>query len=120
MIRRQCRLSYEAGFNAVSMFGEDSVYYPNVEFNYMALRYFANNPFATLEQFAEDVMAPRLGGSLQAEKYIEFANNTPDKIPAAQREILKITSSLTDDDQIRRWLNLADFMNTIQWESRFN
>ncbi len=121
LIRRQCRLSYEAGYNAVSLFGEDSVYYPNVEFNYLALRYFANSPFATIEQFAEDIMAPRLGGSLQAEKYIEFAGNknTPEKIQAAQREILKIASSLTDDEQIRRWLNLADFMNTVQWESRF-
>jgi hypothetical protein len=92
-----------------------------VEFNYLALRYFANSPFATIEQFAEDIMAPRLGGSLQAEKYIEFAGNknTPEKIQAAQREILKIAGSLKDDEQIRRWSNLADVMNTVQWESRF-
>ena len=88
---------------------------------YLALRYFADSPFATIEQFAEDIMAPRLGGSLQAGKYIEFAGNmkTPEKIQAAQREILKIAGSLKDDEQIRRWINLADFMNTIQWESRF-
>jgi len=118
-IRRQCRLSYTSGFNAVSLFGEDSTYYPNVEFNYLALRYFADNPMNTLQQFADDVMAPKLGSTMLAQDYVNMAMNAKkaELLPKFQRDIVAILSSLTNPEHIRRWINFADFIGTLAWEN---
>ncbi len=118
-IRRQCRLSFESGLQGVSIFGEGSPFHANVEFNYLALRYFADHPMGTVRNFAEDVMAPLLGGTEFAEKYLQFAvlNKTPEKIPAAVKEIVKIISGLREYDQLRRWCYLSSFLNTFYWES---
>ena len=119
-IRRQCLLSHKSGLQGVSIFGEGSVFHTNVEFNYLALEYFADHPENTLENFAEDVMASRLGGKLQAEKYLEFGvlNRDPAKIPAAVEEIARILHGVTDYEILRRWNYLASFLNTFYWEFR--
>lgn len=119
-IRRQCLLSYESGIDAVSMFGENSPYYANSEFNYLALEYFADNPYASMESFMQDIMAPRLGGVAKAETYNEIARlhlNLP-KIPQATSEIAKIVAELKDTEAVRRWLNLGDFLNSYYWEKQ--
>lgn len=119
-IRRQCLLSYESGIDAVSMFGENCPYYANSEFNYLALEYFADFPHASMKDFAEDVMAPRLGGVSQAETYCEFAKLHADlpKVPKAVSDIAKIASGLNDTEAVRRWINLGDFLNTYYWENQ--
>jgi len=118
-IRQQCRLSYAAGIQGVSMFGETSPFHANTEFNYLALQYFADHPMDSVQSFAEQVMAPRLGGTALAERYLELAvlHKTPEKIPVAVREIAKIISSITGDDVLRRWTYLASFLNSYYWES---
>ena len=119
-IRRQCLLSYRSGAQGVSLFGEGSVYHTNVEMNYLALEYFSDHPENTLSDFAEDIMAPLLGGKLQAEKYLEFGilHRDPAKIPAAALEIARIQQGMTDYDAIRRWQYLGSFLNTFYWEFR--
>jgi hypothetical protein len=119
-IRRQCLLSYESGIDAVSMFGENCPYYANSEFNYLALEYFADYPHASMKDFAEDVMASRLGGVSQAETYCEFAKLHADlpKVPKAVSDIAKIASGLNDTEAVRRWINLGDFLNTYYWENQ--
>ncbi len=118
-IRKQCRLSFESGIQGVSIFGECSPFHANTEFNYLALQYFADHPLDSLRDFAENVMASRLGGTALAESYLEFGvlNRTPEKIPAAVREIAKIIPGIKAGDALRRWCYLASFLNSFYWES---
>lgn len=120
LIRKQCLLSYKSGLNGVSIFGEGAPYHTNVEFNYLALEYFADHPEAGLESFVSDVMAPRLGGLEQAAKYLEFGNlhDEPEKIPAAAVEIAHILHGMNDYEVIRRWEYLGSFLNAYYWESQ--
>ncbi len=117
-IRRQCLLSYESGLDAVSMFGETSPYHTNTEFNYLALEYFADAPHASVKNFAEDIMSPRLGGLDRAEKYYEFATLYREikKVPQAVAEIGKIAGEIKDREALRRWLYLGNFLNSYYWE----
>ena len=121
-IRRQCMLSFDAGIDAVSMFGEQAPYHTNAEFNYLALQYFSDAPFASMDSFAEDVMAPRLGGAEVAKRYLELAslNKEPEKIPAAVTEIAHIASKMKEYDVVRRWQYLAWFLNSYCWEHRMS
>ena len=118
-IRKQCRYSYLSGLQGVSLFGESSPFHPNTEFNYLAMSYFSDHPLASLEEFSDTVMAPRLGGKALAEKYIGFAPAFEDtaRVPEIQKEIIQILGSLKDYDQIRRWQYLASFLNSFYWES---
>ena len=118
-IRRQCLLSHSSGIDAVSMFGETSPYHSNIEFNYLALEYFADNPHNTNEDFISDVMADRLGGKANAETYFEYAHlfrNDYKRIPTAVSDIAKITASLSDYAAIRRFNYLSHFLNAYYWE----
>lgn len=119
-IRRQCLLSYQSGLQAVSMFGEGAPFHTNLEFNYLALEFFADHPMASIQNFAAEIMAPRLGGISRAEKYLEFGilNRTPEKIPAAATQIARILHGITDYEVIRRWEYLGSFLNAFYWESQ--
>ena len=119
-IRRQCLLSHQSGLQGVSIFGEGSPFHTNAEFNYLALVYFADRPEASLADFVRDVMAEKLGGELQAEKYLEYGvlDREPEKIPAAVREIARIQQGIADYDVLRRWQYLASFLNACCFESR--
>ena len=122
-IRRQCRLSFESGMQGVSIFGEGAPFHTNAEFNYLAMQYFADHPMDSLRNFAGNVLAPLLGGAALAENYLEFGilNKTPEKIPAAVKEIAKIIPGIKDYDALRRWCYLASFLNSFYWEStQFN
>lgn len=119
-IRRQCNLSYHSGLNGVSIFGENSVFHTNAEFNYLAMEYFADNPCAENSDFITDVMAPRLGGRSNAEFYYEIAglHDDVDKIPSAVARIPKITMDITDYDQLRRWQYIASYLNGYYFEAK--
>ena len=121
-VRRQCRLSFESGLQGVSMFGEGSPFNANDEFNYLALQYFADAPFASVDNFVTDVMAPRLGGKECAEMYLNFGRfpDFPKNIPWGVTEIGKLLGKFTmkDYDIIRRWEWLASFLNSFYWEWR--
>jgi len=119
-IRRQCRLSFTSGLQGVSLFGEGAPFHANVEFNYLALDYFANNPFAPVQDFVRDVMAPRLGGNEEhAARFIELAEQSlsPRLIPDALLEIAKITSGIKEFEALRRWNWLASFLGSFHWEA---
>jgi hypothetical protein len=118
-IRRYCRLSVESGMQGVSIFGEASPFHTNVEFNYLALQYFAEHPMASLRDFAESVIGPLLGGAALAETYLEFGilNRNPERIPFALKEIAKIIPGTKDCHALRRWHYLASFLNSFLWES---
>ena len=118
LIRRQCQLSYDSGLDAVSMFGETSPYHTNAEFNYLALEYFADHPHNSIENFAEDVMASRLGGIANAKKWGEYCGlyRENDRIPAAIKDITKIAAGESDLEIIRRWNYLANFLSSYHYE----
>ena len=119
-IRRHCYHTAAAGAQAVSMFGEGSPFHTNAEFNYLALQYFANDPDATVEQFADEVMAPRLGGKTLAEAYLKIAvegKSEPEKVPVFSKEIAKFLAGLQEQEAIRRWFWLASYLNSVHWES---
>ena len=119
-IRRQCRLSSASGLNGVSIFGENSTFHTNAEFNYLALEYFADHPEASNHDFVRDVMASRLGGLSKAEYYYEIAelHENTSAIPSAVSKISSITSDITDYDQLRRWQYIASFLNGYYFEER--
>lgn len=119
-IREQCRLSQLSGMDSVSLFGECSPFHANTEFNYLALSYFGDDPQAPLSSFMEDIMKPRLGGSLQlAADYTAWAGLTADpaKIPAAVDSITALLPKLScDHEAVRRWIWLASFLNAYHFE----
>ena len=117
-IRRQCRLSSSSGFDAVSMFGEVSPFEANAEFNYLALQYFADTPDASLDDYAKDVMAPRLGGVDRAHDWIMWANLEvePERIPDATAKIARIAADAADREARRRWMQLAGRLESFRWE----
>ena len=118
-IRQQCMLSYDSGLQAVSIFGENSPFHTNAEFNYLAFEYFADHPHASTESFIRDAMAPLLGGEDVAAFYYQSASlqDIPDKIPSVVREIGKITNSVKDYEILRRWQYLASYLNGFYWEA---
>ncbi len=118
-VRRQCEMAFRSGMQSVSMFGECSPLSSTSEFNYLALNYFGDNPLNSTDDFARDVMAPRLGGNCDAaRKFLQFGVLTkePEKISAAVQEIMQITSGIKDSEALRRWINLANFLNSYYWE----
>lgn len=117
-IRRQCRCAASSGLDAVSMFGEVSPFHANAEFNYLALQYFADTPSATLEAFAEDVMAPRLGGLDRAGDWMAWARLEHDaaKIPPITAKIARIAADVKDREARRRWLQLGSRLESFYWE----
>lgn len=122
LVRQQCRLSYGSGICGVSLFGEVSPYAANAEFNYLALRYFADNPLATMREFGRDVMAPLLGGDDFAEKWIAYAplQNDTAKVPKAVDDISRFLPSIRDREALRRWLWLANHLSSYRWnDDRF-
>ena len=82
------------------------------------MEYFADAPHASNEDFIRDVMAPRLGGQVLAERYFEMAGLCldPAKAPQAALEIARITAGITDYPTLRRWQYLASFLNSFAWE----
>ena len=121
-IRQQCRLSHLSGVRGISLFGESSVFHPGAEFNYLAMVYFTDHPLASLGDFADDVMGPRLGGKELAERYVALAATAKKTaaIPAAEKEIIGLLGKLPDAESARRWVHLASYLNTYLWESRQN
>ena len=117
-IRRQCRLSAASGLDAVSMFGETSPFLANAEFNYLALQYFADAPDASLDGFAKDVMAPRLGGVDRAHDWIAWARleHAPAEIPDATAKIARIAADANDAEIRRRWMQLAWRLASFHWD----
>ena len=118
LIRRQCQLSYDSGLDAVSMFGETSPYHTNAEFNYLALEYFADNPHNSVADFTRDVMAKRLGGIENAKVYGEYSTyyREIERIPKAISDIAKIAARESDPEVIRRFIYLASFLSSYQYE----
>ncbi|MBP5640022.1 MAG: hypothetical protein J6X55_11125 [Victivallales bacterium] len=121
-IRRQCKLSYESGLQGVSMFGESSPFNANDEFNYLAFQYFADAPFATVDNFVTDVMTPLLGSKEYADLYLNLWKYPyhPNSIPAQVTKIGKIIGEFAGKDYevMRRWQWLATFLNSFYWEWR--
>ena len=117
-IRRQCRSSFLSGLDAVSMFGEVSPFNTNAEFNYLALRYFADSPLAPMDGFVRDVMAPLLGGEALAAEWVGMArlDHDPEKIPAASERIARIAADVKDAEARRRWTHLAHRLDSFRWE----
>ena len=106
--------------NTVSMFGETSPFHANTELNYRALSYFGDNPLASNEEFAEDVMRELLGCSADcAMQYLQFADfvTIPEKIPDAVNEISKIIKSVSGNfEALRRWMYLGSFLSAFYFE----
>jgi len=118
-VRRQCEMAYRAGIQNVSMFGECSPFHATSEFNYLALNYFGDHPLNGVADFAREVMAPRLGGDGdRALRFLEFGGliREPEKIPAAVREIARIAAEVNDPEALRRWLYLANSLESCAWE----
>ena len=116
-IRAACVAAASIGVGKIVLRVSPSPHRANVEFNYRAFPYFADNPARTLQDFMRDVMAPRLGGLEAANRYVEWAGlaSAPRRIPAAVRELAKLTGKLSDHEALGRWYSLAEYLCAIRF-----
>jgi len=67
-----CLRGHEAGLEGISVHGEVSNRSLAWNLNYLAMRHWTYHPQSTLEAFASDELAPRVGGEKAARAFIEF------------------------------------------------
>ena len=116
-IRTACVSAASRGIRKLVLRVSPSPHRANVEFNYRAFAYFADDPDRTAGDFVRDVMAPRLGGLAAAKKYVEWTGlvRTPQRIPAAVRELARMTAGLTDPEALGRWYSLAEYLGVARF-----
>ena len=64
-------------------------------------------------------MTPLLGGSYDnALRFLQFGtlNREPEKIAGAVQEIAQICAGVKDTEALRRWMYLANYLNSHDWE----
>lgn len=71
-IKEACLRSAEAGLEGLVITGEASPTYTACELNYLALAHFCYHPHDTLRAFAQNTLAPLVGGIELAEAYVTF------------------------------------------------
>jgi hypothetical protein len=104
--------SMDAGFDAISLFGEVSPFSTGAELNYLAMADFGSrdNPKADVDAFLRRVAAPLLGGTDHAREFVRFSHLRGEKeIPAALESIYRRLPSLAPD-AARRWCWLANHL----------
>jgi len=116
-IRAACAAAAAHGRKKLVLRVSPSPHRANAEFNYRAFVYFTDDPSRTLHDFVRDVMAPRLGGVRAAESYVTWADlvRSPQRIPAAVRELAQLTGTMTDPDVLGRWYSLADYLGAARF-----
>jgi len=116
-IRAACAAAAAQGRTKLVLRVSPSPHRANAEFNYRAFVYFTDDPARTLQDFVRDVMAPRLGGLAAAEKYVAWAGlvRTPQRIPAAVRELAQLTGTMTDAETLGRWYSLAEYLGAARF-----
>ncbi|MBI3829559.1 MAG: hypothetical protein HY291_08585 [Planctomycetes bacterium] len=119
-IRKLCRLSASAKLERISLFGEGSAFHANAEFNYLAGCFFSTHPEASMEAFAAEVMAPRLGGPGLAGDFIEWNRQSEENVlDESIFQKLMAYASRTDGAPQRRWLWLGSFLQSQLWDREY-
>lgn len=119
-IRSACVRAVSRGVDKAVLRVSPSPHFANVEFNYLAFVYFADDASRTFGGFVRDVMAPRLGGMDVAVKYVEWARLAakPDAIPAAVCGIAQVVEKFTGDEVLGRWYSLAEYLSAVHFAAR--
>ena len=121
---RMCQLAGSAGLAGVTIFGEVSDYSVPNELNYLAFARFGYDPSLTWEEFFRDDVAPRLGGSEAARRYLELlttAEAPESREPAALARLkaeARSGGTGVPDDVARRWLWLEERIARLQYLCR--
>nr|BFE56341.1 hypothetical protein GCM10020063_008670 [Dactylosporangium thailandense] len=101
-----------AGMRGLTIFGEPSAYHPTNEVNYLAYARFTWNPSLSWEAFWRAEVAPRFGGTAEAEAFRAGTRLLDDPsaggpLDRVRGEALDIAASTSGEVQ-RRWLWLAE------------
>jgi hypothetical protein len=102
-------IAYETGMKGLTIFGEVSAFNPANEINYLAFSRFGWDPKLTWQTFVQRDLAPRFGGTMEAEKYMDLLD-TPDEKNALERatDEAKEIGAATAGEPYRRWIHLQD------------
>jgi hypothetical protein len=82
--------------------------------SYLAFARFTYDPRLTWDRFVLEEMAPRLGGEVAANRFLEMTGLLDREIPIEETELRRLhaevvdASRQTDYEAGRRWLSLAD------------
>jgi hypothetical protein len=104
----------KVGMDGLTVWGEPSPYLATVELSYLAFARFGWNPSLTWERFIAEDVAPRLGGSEPAERFLAIAGEIDanqhlpaERLAALRSEAAAFAASLPGEPA-RRWLTLTD------------
>jgi len=102
-------MSFKTGLQGANIFGEVSAFNTVNEINYLAFSRFGYDPTLSWEQFIKEDIAPLVGGSEAANKYLELldCNHTPDALTRGIAEARDVAMSLSGDSY-RRWIWLQN------------
>lgn len=105
------------GMQGLTIWGEPSPYHASAEFSYLAFGRFGYDASLTWEQFVEHDIAPRVGGTAEAERFIALMGELDNNQHLDVRDLDRVRGEAlegarsTSGDQLRRWLWLADRAN---------
>lgn len=110
------------GFDGLTVWGEPSPYNTATELSYLAFSRFAWDTSLSWDTWIDRDLAPLLGGSAAARRYLEMLDaidppRRPDIVALRplQDEALDAARQL-DDDAARRWLWLAERVSRIRYQ----
>lgn len=116
------RKANASGFDGLTIWGEVSPYNTATELSYLAFARFSWDTELTWDQWIEQDVAPRLGGSAAARRYLEILEPLdPPARPALtglemlQAEAVDAARQL-DDEAARRWLWLAERIARVRYQ----
>jgi hypothetical protein len=116
-VQMVCRQAAAAGFEGLDTYGELSNEQPNVEISYLAWETFLWNPEMTLEEFADQRLAPLYGGKEPARALLEIIPLVRTAKERANMENLVRATALADSarksaapEGISHWDRLLNYL----------
>ncbi len=109
--------SFEVGMQGLTVWGEPSPFFANVELSYLAFARFSYDPTLTWQAFVDEDVAPRLGGHLAVDRYFSIAEEIDAHATLSQSRLSALLDQALEAsagqkrDVARRWLSLADQIN---------
>jgi hypothetical protein len=108
------RVAADVGMRGLTVWGEPSPYLATVELSYLAFARFSYEPDLTWRRFMATYVAPLVGGSAMAERFVAIAEelDAHAELPVERLRRLRAEASEgsrhADDEVARRWLSLED------------
>ena len=105
--------SAKVGMQGLTVWGEPSPYYATVELSYLAFARFSYDPSLTWDRFMGEDVAPLLGGSAAADRFIAIAGEIDAHQRLPRQRLMSLAAEARGNASLpgeagRRWLTLAE------------